>query len=192
MSMSIEILISIAGMPISVETSELQTPIVSQAGEPQGEGPPALAVAVGVAREADHRQPPSNMDLRPAERVARAVAALVTSVAAELVARAVTAPVTPVVAAHAGAHPVEAHLAVVVRAVVAQRAAAAHVAVVVMPVAVVMPVVVAMVAVATAAAVENKYVIYLVVFERNECFAKKCLSHLCEAAWSCNPKTKYP
>lgn len=182
MSMSIEILISIAGMPISIETSELQTPIVSQAGEPPVEGPPALAVAVGVVREADQRQPPSNVECRPAELVARAVAALVTSAAAERVARAVTAPVTPVAAAHAGAHLVEAHLAVVAHAVVAHLAAVAVVMVAVVTVAVVTVAVVMVAAVTAVAVVENKYVRYLVGFERNECFAKECLSLLCEAA----------
>jgi hypothetical protein len=89
---------------------------------------------------------------------------------------------------------VETHLAVVVRAVVAQRVEAAHVAVVVTAVAVVMVAavtavaVVTVVAVTVVAVVENKYVRYLVGFERNECFAKECLSLLCEAAWSCNRK----
>jgi len=68
MSMSIEILISIVGMPISVETSELQTPVVSQAGEPLVEGPQpvegplTLAVAVQVVEEQDHRQHPSKVE----------------------------------------------------------------------------------------------------------------------------------
>jgi hypothetical protein len=91
MSMSIEILISIAGMPISAETLGPQTPVASQAGEPLVEGPLMLAVA---AREADHRQHPSNVDLGPAARVALAVAVLETSAEAAHEAPAVAAPVT--------------------------------------------------------------------------------------------------
>jgi len=75
--------------------------------------------------------------------------------------------------------------------VVALRAAAAHVAAAHVAAAVMVVVagtaVVVMVAVATAAVI-NKYVRYLVGFERNECFAKECLSLLFEAAWSCNCK----
>ena len=162
MSMSIEISISIAGMPISVETLEPQTPVVSQAGELLVEGPLTLAVAARVVRGADHRQPPSNVDLGPAARVALALAAPVTSVAvvahamrrlavaarvalpetfraAARAAPALAALVTSVaVVAHAAAHLVVAtHLAVVAPVAVvvvgaAQRAGAAHVAAVVM------------------------------------------------------------
>ena len=136
MSMSIETLISIAGMPISIETSEPQTPVVSRAGEPLVEGPPALAVAV---QEADQAQPPSKVDLRAEGRVALPETFRV----AARVARAVAAPVTSVAAAHAAAHLVEAHLAAVHLAAgvdpvaPAQRVAAPHVVVAVMAVVVI-------------------------------------------------------
>ena len=77
-------------MPISAETLEPQTPVVSQAGEPQVEGPLMLAVAARVVREADHRQHPSNVDLGPAAREAL----LETFRTAAHAAPAVAAPVT--------------------------------------------------------------------------------------------------
>jgi len=149
-------------MPISVETLEPQTPVVSQAGEPPVVGPPALAVAARALQEPDHRQPPSNVDSRAEGRVALPE----TFRAAARVARAVAAPVTSVAAAHAvvrlaAAHPAVVHPAVVHPAA-AQRAAVAHVAAVAVTVVAVMAVAVmaeAVMAEAVMAEVENKYII---------------------------------
>ena len=149
MSMSIEISISIAGTPISVETSVPLTPVASQAGGPLVEGPLALAVAARLVQEADQRQPPSNVDLRPAERVAQAVEVPLAPVAAERVAQAVAAPVTSVVAAREAAHLAAAHLAAAHLAAAHHVAAVHAVALLVAAVAVVMAV----------AAKNNKYVI---------------------------------
>lgn len=143
--MSIEISISIAGMPISVETSKPQTPVLSQAGEPLVEGPLALPVAARAVQEADQRQPPSNVDLRPQGREPL----LETFRVKAHVIQTVHAPVTLLVAARVGAH------LVAVAEPVAHRAAAAHVVVVVAAAGMAVEV---MAAAVMAAAVENKYV----------------------------------
>ena len=98
-------------MPISVDTSEPQTPAVSHAGGPQAGEPLTLAVAARVVKEADQRQHPSNVDLRAAAHAARAVAA----------------PVASVAAAHAAAHLAATYLVVaaVMAAVMAAGAGAA-------------------------------------------------------------------
>ncbi len=159
MSTSTEILISIVEMPISVETSGPQTPVVSQAGASPVEGPPALAGAARVVREADQLQPPSNVDLRAEARVVLPE----TFRAAAHVARVVAAPVTsaiaeraealqPAAVAHVEAHLAEARLAVVLHA-------AAVVVVAAVTVVAVTVVAVTVAAVTVAAVAKDKYII---------------------------------